>query len=276
MNITEGTSVVALMSRDAEEARSLAKQQGVPTWYTDPQALIDDPQVNAVYIAAPTACHVTYAIMAMRAGKPVCMDAPLAGSYEDCARINHVAQEMHVPCYVMYYRRYLPYFQKVKELVNQQRIGRIKNVHVRLAAGEGDFYGQAAQQFDLLQEFFGVITHAEGYSASADSVAACFKFENGIIGSASWCFTAHESAREDRIEIIGDEGLICFSVFHQEPVRLHLSEGTQEFDIHHPDNLIAPIIRIVTETLQGRGDAQCTSLSATPTNWVLDKILGRF
>ena len=301
----EGSKVVAVMSRTADKARSYAERHNIPTWYTDAQALIDDPNVNAVYVATPPSSHATYAIMAMRAGKPVYIEKPLAASYEDCARINHVSQETHVPCYVAYYRRYLPYFLKVKELIEQQRIGKVQNVHIRLAtpphkedfydeslqpwriksdiAGGGYFYDLAPHQFDLLQEYFGVITHAEGFSSNRgglykaeDTVGACFKFANGIVGSGSWCFVAQESAKEDRIELIGDRGLICFSVFQQEPIRLHLEDGVHEFDIKHPPHVEGPIIKAVVETLQGKRDTQCTALSATPTNWVIDKILGKF
>ena len=76
----EGSSVEAVMSRSAEKARSYAKRHGIPKWYTDPQELIDDPEVNAIYIATPPSSHATFAIMAMKAGKPVYVEKPLAAS----------------------------------------------------------------------------------------------------------------------------------------------------------------------------------------------------
>lgn len=304
-NQVEGSSIVAVMSRNADRARSYAERHGVPKWYTDAQALIDDPDVNAVYIATPPSSHATYAIMAMRAGKPVYVEKPMAASYDDCARINRVSQETHVPCFVAYYRRYLPYFQKVKELLDSGSIGKPLNVQIRFAcpprevdynapearpwriqpdiAGGGYFYDLAPHQLDLLQQFFGVIVKAHGYSANLaglyqaeDSVSACFRFENGLPGSGSWCFAGHESAREDCIEIIGTEGILCFSVFDYNPIRLHTSEGIQEIIIENPKYVQQPLIQAVVETLQGRGDCQCTALSATPTNWALDYILAKF
>lgn len=304
-NMVEGSAVVAVMSRNAYKARQYAESNGIPKWYTDAQALIEDPDVNAIYIATPPASHVTYAIMSMRAGKPVYVEKPLAASYDDCSRINHVSQETHVQCFVAYYRRYLPYFIKVKELINQQRIGKIQNVIMRLVlpprngdrldesmkpwrvkpeiSGGGYFYDYAPHQFDLLQHYFGIITSAEGLASNRgglykaeDTVAACFQFDSGIIGSGSWSFAAHESSTEDRIELIGDDGSICFSIFQDQPIRLHTSEGVEEFSIPHPDPIQLPIIQSVVETLQGKRDCQSTALSATPTNWVLDKILGKF
>ena len=107
----EGSSVVAVMSRTERRARTYAVAHGIKKWYTDAQELIDDPDVNAVYIATPPSSHATYAIMAMKAGKPVYVEKPLASSYEDCARINRISEQTGAPCFVAYYRRYLPYFQ---------------------------------------------------------------------------------------------------------------------------------------------------------------------
>lgn len=304
-NEVEGSQIVAVMSRNAEKARSYAERHGIRKWYTDAQALIDDPDVNAVYIATPPSSHVTYAVMSMRSGKPVYVEKPLAASYDDCARVNHVSRETHVPCFVAYYRRYLPYFAKVRELLEQGRVGKVLNVQIRFAcpprevdyntpenrpwriqpdiAGGGYFYDLAPHQLDLLQQLFGVIVHAQGYSANRgglyqaeDTVSACFCFENGLPGSGSWCFAGHESGREDRIEIIGEEGILSFSVFDYNPITLHTSDGVEKITVPNPKYVQQPLIQAVVETLQGRGDCQCTALSATPTNWVLDKILGKF
>ncbi|MBO4606613.1 MAG: Gfo/Idh/MocA family oxidoreductase, partial [Prevotella sp.] len=129
----EGSSVVAVMSRTEQRARSYAERHQVSRWYTDAQQLIDDPDVNAVYVATPPSSHATYAIMAMKAGKPVYVEKPLASNYMDCARINRVSEQTGMPCFVAYYRRYLPYFQRVKEIIQNGVIGHIINVQVRYA-----------------------------------------------------------------------------------------------------------------------------------------------
>lgn len=303
-NKVEGSKVVAVMSRNAERAKSYAERHHVARWYTDPQELVDDSEVNAVYIATPPSSHATFAIMAMKAGKPVYIEKPMAASYEDCTRINRISEETGVPCFVAYYRRYLPYFQKVKELVKSNAIGKIMNVQIRFAqppgeldnsksnqpwrlnatiSGGGYFYDLAPHQIDILQDMFGCILEAEGFSSNRgglytaeDSVSACFKFENDLPGSGSWCFVAHESAKEDRIEIIGDKGMICFSVFSFDPIALHTVNGRQEFQFENPENIQLPLIKAVVEHLQNKTICTCSGISATPTNWVMDRILGKF
>ena len=298
-----GSSVVAVMSRSEQKARRYAENHHIGKWYTDAQELIDDSDVNAVYIATPPSSHATFAIMAMKAGKPVYIEKPLAANYEDCARINKISADTGVPCFVAYYRRYLPYFQRVKEFIDRGIIGKIINVQIRFAvpapdldyhshnlpwrlqpdiAGGGFFYDLAPHQLDLLQHIFGVITEADGICANRgglylaeDSVSACFRFENGLPGSGSWCFVAHDSAREDRIEIIGDRGMICFSVFTYEPIALHTERGREEIRVENPIYVQQPLIQAVVDHLAGRGTCPCNGESATLTNWVMDKILGK-
>ncbi len=301
----EGSLVEAVMSRSEDKARGYAERHRIAKWYTDAQELIDDPDVNAIYIATPPSSHATFAIMAMRAGKPVYVEKPLAANYEDCARVNRVSAQTGVPCFVAYYRRYLPYFQKVKSLIDDKVIGEVINVQVRFAvpprdldygqgdhlpwrlqpdiAGGGYFYDLAPHQLDMLQHFFGVITEANGICANRgglykaeDSVSACFRFESGLPGSGSWCFVAHESAKEDRIEVIGNRGQVSFSVFNYDPIVLHTSAGMESITVPNPPYVQYPLIKNVIEHLQGVGVCTCTSVSATPVNWVMDQILGKF
>ena len=301
-NEVEGSQVVAVMSRSENKARSYAERHHVRKWYTDASELIEDPDVNAVYIATPPSSHATFAIMAMRAGKPCYIEKPLAASYNDCIRINRISEQTGVPCFVAYYRRYLPYFQKVKEIIESGTIGNVVNVQVRFSvpprdldfqsgkempwrlqpdiAGGGYFYDLAPHQIDLLQNLFGVITRAHGYPANRahlyqaeDTLSACFFFDSGIPGSGSWCFVGHESAKEDCIEVIGEKGSLSFSVFTYQPIEVITSEGKNSITVPNPPYMQLPLIKSVIEHLQGIGKCDCTSVSATAVNWVLDRVL---
>lgn len=303
-NEVPGSHVVAVMSRNAEKAESYAKRHNIKKWYTDPLELINDPEINAIYIATPPSSHATFVIMAMKAGKPVYIEKPLAASYEDCARINRISELTGVPCFVAYYRRYLPYFQKVKQIIQSGAIGTPANVQIRFSvpprdidyksngslpwrlqpdiAGGGYFYDLAPHQLDLIQDIFGVITRAHGYCSNMaklykaeDTISACFYFENGLPGSGSWCFVGHQSAKEDRIEVIGEKGMLSFSVYNYSPIQLVTSEGRSSIVVPNPPYVQLPIIRSVIEHLQGIGICECTSVSATPVNWVMDRILGK-
>ena len=137
----EGSDVVAVMRRDAEKAKDYALRHGIKKWYNNADDLIHDPEVNAVYVATPPASHAEYAIKTMKAGKPVYVEKPLAASYEECLQIVNVAKETGVPCFVAYYRRTLPYFLRVKQLIDKGSIGNISTVQIRFAVAprEEDF-----------------------------------------------------------------------------------------------------------------------------------------
>lgn len=303
-NEVEGSHIEAVMSRSKEKAQSYATRHHIKKWYADPQQIIDDPAVNAVYIATPPSSHATFAIMAMKAGKPVYVEKPLASTYEDCVRINRVSEETGIPCFVAYYRRYLPYFQRVKNIIETNAIGKVINVQLRFSvppreldynsagqlpwrlqpdiAGGGYFYDLAPHQLDLLQHLFGIITHAHGYTTNRaglyqaeDTISAAFQFADGLPGSASWCFVGHSTAKEDSIHVIGEQGILTFSVFSYTPIQLTNSKGTEHITVENPPYVQLPIIKNVIEDLQGTATCQCTSVSATPVNWVMDRILGK-
>lgn len=305
-NMIPGSEVVAVMSRDLAKAKSYAQRHDINKYYADAQELVNDPEVNAVYIATPPSSHATFAIMAMKAGKPAYIEKPLAASYNDCLRVNRISELTGIPCFVAFYRRYLPYFERVKEIVSGGEIGKILTVQIRfavppreldyssskempwrlqpdIAGGGGYFYDLASHQLDMLQYMFGPIIEAEGYCQNMaglykveDTFNACFRFANGLSGSGSWCFVAHESARRDRISIVGTKGKIVFSVFDYEPIVLDTERGQEKITVPNPPHVQMGLIQKVVEHLQGKGICNCDSRSATATNWVMDRILGKF
>lgn len=301
----EGSEIVAVMSRDKEKARSYAERHGIKKYYSDAQSLVCDPEVNAVYIATPPSSHATFAIMAMKAGKPAYIEKPLASSYMDCLRVNRISKLTGIPCFVAFYRRYLPYFEKVRSIIQKEEIGKVLTVQIRfavppreldynsgkempwrlqpeVAGGGGYFYDLASHQIDFLQYLFGPIIEAEGFCQNMaglykveDTINACFRFASGLSGSASWCFVAHESARRDRISIVGTRGKVVFSVFDYQPIVLDTERGQEKITVPNPPHVQMGLIEKVVRHLQGKETCDCDSISATATNWVMDRILGK-
>jgi hypothetical protein len=76
--------------------------------------------------------------------------------------------------------------------------------------------------------------------------------------------------------MIGEQGTLSFSVYNYDHIRLVTSEGETEIVVPNPPYVQLPIIRSVIEDLQGIGICTATSVSATPVNWVLDRVLGKF
>ncbi len=303
-NKVEGSALAAVMRRDKEKAKDYAQRHQVPRWYDNAWDLIEDSDINAVYVATPPLYHTEYAIEAMKAGKPVYVEKPMAATYTDCVRMNQVAEETGVPLFVAYYRRSLPYFLKVKELIDEGEIGNILSVDIKLVttprmedydknklpwrvnseiAGGGYFYDLACHQLDILDYFFGHITEVQGVFsnrkglyAAEDTVASSFLFENGVAGTGLWSFVGGESSAIDRMEITGESGSILFSAFDFTPVFLSTKNRTEEFRPDNPENIQYYLIKNVVEELRGMRKSPSNGISGARTNKVMDMILHKF
>lgn len=297
----ENSALVAVMRRDGAKAADYAKRHNVPRWYDDGQKLIHDPEVDAVYVATPPDAHEHYVKLAALAGKPVYVEKPMARSFDECRRMVQACEEANTRLFVAYYRRSLPRFLKVKELLDAEVIGRVCLVNVRLyqsplkedlnqenlpwrvrpeIAGAGRFLDLASHTLDLLDFFFGSIAHARGHALNQaglydaeDIVAGSFMFESGALGTGVWCFTTGH--KEDVVEIVGDKGRISFATFGfaNEPVRLETLKGSEEFVIPHPPHIQQPMIQAIVDELNGKGKSPSNGDSAARTNRVMDEML---
>lgn len=296
------SQLVAVMRRDAAKAQDYARRHGVPRWYDDAQALIHDPEVDAVYVATPPGSHHEYTLRVAAAGKPVYVEKPMALNYTQCREMIAACEQAQVPLFVAYYRRRLPAFLKVKELVATGAIGAVRFVTIQLyqppqpnlqpenlpwrvqpeLAGGGLFFDLAPHQLDILDYILGPIAAASGQTANQanlysaeDLVTAQFQFESGALGSGTWCFTVAPEQRTDRMEIIGSQGKITFAAFDKIPVRLETAAGTQDFDLPPPPHIQQPFIQTIVEQLTGQGECPSTGVTAARTAWVMDQIVGR-
>jgi predicted dehydrogenase len=297
-----GSQLVAVMRRNAAKAEDYARRHRVPRWYADADGLINDPEVNAVYVATPPDTHAEYTLRAARAGKPVYVEKPMARTHAECQRMIEACRQEGVPLFVAYYRRALPSFLKVKELVQEGAIGQVRCARLTLLqplrekegqvlpwrvvpeiSGGGYFFDLAAHQLDYLDYLFGPIDSVSGravnqagrYSAE-DLVCAHFHFASGVLGSGIWCFTLGEGQQQDRIEIEGSRGRIAFSTFAFTPVLLEREKGVEEFPFPRPEHVQQPLIQTVVNALLGKGECPSTGESGARTSRVMDQIVAGF
>ncbi|WP_020530840.1 Gfo/Idh/MocA family protein [Flexithrix dorotheae] len=301
-NKVPDSKLVAVMRRNAEKAADYAKRHGVPKSYSDADKLINDSEVNAIYIATPPGSHKEYTLKAAKAGKPIYVEKPMAVNHQECEDMVAACEAAGVPLFVAYYRRCLPYFSKVKSILDSGEIGKVRMVNIKLyqapkpadlendsenwrvdpaLAGGGYFYDLASHQFDFLDYFFGPIASVAGQQANfggyykvEDTVTAQFQFENGIIGTGNWCFVTSPEEEIDVVEIIGEKGGIHFSSFNLDiPVTLLKNGKKETYDHPKPAHVHQPLIEKVVEELTGKGKSPSTGVSGARTNWVLEKIV---
>jgi 1,5-anhydro-D-fructose reductase (1,5-anhydro-D-mannitol-forming) len=300
----EGSALVAVMRRDGALAADYARRHGVPRSYADAQELIDDPEVDAVYIATPPGEHERLALRVCAAKKPAYVEKPMARHHGECLRMNQAFAAARVPLFVAYYRRGLARFRKARELVASGALGTVTGVSVRFAgpyhksvapgadpaslpwrlvaeqSGGGLFLDLGCHTLDVLDFVLGPLEDVVGTAANVitphaveDAVALRFRTESGALGTAQWNFAAAE--RADAIVISGDRAELRLSTFGDEPVELHRGDDApvETFVLPNPPHIQQPLVQSIVDELRGRGRCDSTGVSAARTQAVMDAAL---
>jgi predicted dehydrogenase len=283
------SKLVAVMRRDASKAADYALRHGVPKWYSDATQLINDPAVTAIYIATPPAFHEAYTIEALQAGKPVYVEKPMSIDLASCLRMQQMAETTGIPLCIAHYRRALPKFIAVQQLLASQTIGTVCTARIGMQqadqsatmanpennwrvqpalSGGGIFYDLAPHQLDLLvfllgnpEEIKGMADNRAGLYAAEDVVAGIVRMQNQVLFSGLWCFTSDNSCREDIFEIVGTAGKIIFPVFGNE-VTVITSSGEQHLNFEPPKHIQQPMIEKVTRYFLGMDSNPCSAEEA--------------
>lgn len=297
------SKLIAVMRRDPDLVKDYASRHNVPKYYTNAGKLINDPDVNAVYVATPPGSHAGYAIMSLEAGKPVYIEKPMAIDHAECMKINRKAEKCGLPVFVAYYRRTLPGFLKIKDLIEKGSIGKVRFVSIELLkhssdneksgllpwrvkpkeSGGGHFFDLASHQLDYLDFLFGpikstrsIVLNQAGFYEAEDLVSASFELPGNIAATGIWSFSVAPCATRDTIEIIGEEGFIKTSTFSFEPIVLVNGNGRQEFVNERPENVQFYLIEQIVNALHGRGNVVSTGISGARTSKVMDEVVKEY
>jgi predicted dehydrogenase len=302
-NKVKDSQLVAVMRRNSALAEDYARRHNVPKFYSKASDLINDKNIDAVYIATPPETHAEYAIEVIKARKPVYIEKPMAVTHSECIRINRTAEKYKVPVFVAYYRRALPGFLLVKDLIEKGSIGDIRFIEIELfkpptedekngkpswrvdpkMSGGGHFFDLASHQLDYLDFLFGPVQKVKsialnqaGLYKAEDLVSAEFIFSNNIIATGTWCFSVSAESSRDSIEIIGNKGSIKFSTFSFEPIILKNASGSQEYINERPEHVQYYLIEKIVQSLLGKGSSPSTGISAARTSKVLDDVVAEY
>ncbi len=296
--LIDGFELYAVMRRDESKAKDYANRHNVPKFYSNADDLINDTNVDAVYIATPPDSHKEYALKVAAAGKICCVEKPMAPHYDDCVEMTEAFEKANLPLFVAYYRRNLPHFLKVKEFIDMGKIGAVRQVSwiyssepsskdIRkeynwrtdkdIAPG-GYFDDLASHGLDFFAYVLGDIVKAngiknnqQGFYTAADSIVACWEHASGVLGMGSWNFGAFEN--KDEVIITGSKGSIKFSIFQLNPIVLISAEGSEEWQIDHPKHIQYFHVEDMRDHLLGKKQHPSTGATAMRTAWVMDEIL---
>jgi len=293
------SKLVAVMRRNLDKAKDFAQRHGAPKYFSEAAELINDKEVNAIYIATPPSSHESYLEMALKAGKPVYVEKPVTVNSASVERMMEMEKNHDDKVSVAHYRRGLPLFNKIKQLVNDGAIGKVKLILLRTLqptvskiisqtgdnwrinpeiSGGGLFHDLSPHQLDIMYWIFGEPQQTYVQSANQgklynapDLTMVQLGFANDIYFNGIWNFNVAESATSDSCEIIGDKGTIRFSFFRVSTIELVTGTGTEIFELEYPVNIQQPHINNVVRFFRGEGSNPCSLEEALVTMKVMDK-----
>lgn len=299
-NKIKNSSLVAVMRRDAEKAKDYANRHKVPKWYNEANSLINDPDINAIYVASPPSSHEEYTLAALRAGKPVYVEKPMSMNALSAAVMAKTSQETKQKLVVAHYRRAQPLFQKIKQLLMEKAIGDVRFIRSDLykrsvskmemaipgrawrvdgrIAGGGLFHDLAPHQLDLMYNFFAEADKVSGFAVNQaglynvdDLVSGNILFTSGILFNGIWCFNINNTDEKDYCEIIGDKGKIIFSFFEHNPIVVTVNGKTDVFSFDPLQHVQQPMLEKVVDYFLDEGPNPCSSEEGVKVMTMIDQ-----
>lgn len=294
------STLVAVMRRDAARAADYARRHNVPRWHDDPEAILHAADIDAVYVATTPDTHRDYVLRCAASGKPVLVEKPMALDSGQCDEMIDACARARVPLWVAYYRRALPRFLAVRDLVRDGAIGEVRFVlsrqfqSLRAASamnpnsppwrvdarrsGGGLFVDIMTHTFDFLDFLLGPIESVRSFADNVgaayraeDTIAVTYRFASGVLGTGAFCYAADRD--EEWNEIVGSRGRIRFSTTQPMPVRIERGSEMEELPIGDPPHVHQPLVQTIIDELNGIGACPSTGESGARTTRVVDAIL---
>lgn len=205
INADEDSQIVAATSRDAERAAAYGEKLGVKNLYTDYQEMLADPEVDVVYIATPNALHAEQAIAALRAGKHVLAEKPIAMNPIDAQAVVAAAEQSGTKLGTNFQTRHYAPIAEIKRLLDAGTIGDVVVIQAESSssgvmplkgwrtdadlAGMGAVYNLGVHPLDLIRylaasEVAEVTAFTDaGREQKLDTLALTLvRFESGALG----------------------------------------------------------------------------------------------
>jgi predicted dehydrogenase len=296
-NKVEKSLLVAVMRRNISLSKDYAMRHHVQKWYSDADTLINDKDVNAIYIATPPDSHEQFTISAFKAGKPVYVEKPMALNSSEARRMLEASEKYSCKLSVAHYRRAQPRFLEIRRLIHKGILGEIISAEIRLfqaptpgvadswrvnpkISGGGLFHDLAPHQLDLMLYFFGLPKTVNGNSTNQgklyqadDYVKADITFGDNVSFNGIWDYTVDQDKENDLCEIKGTKGTLRFPIF-TDGCQLSLDGKTKNLYFPPIPHVQQPMIEQVVNYFLDKGPNPCSASEGLIVMEIMDQIIG--
>ncbi|WP_269522587.1 Gfo/Idh/MocA family protein [Coraliomargarita parva] len=289
--------LAAVMRRNAAAAEDYARRHKVPKWYADADALIADPDVNAIYIATPPGSHYELALKVAAAGMPCYVEKPMARNAGECARMVEAFEQAKLPLFVAYYRRSHPHFQRVKAIIDSKQLGELRQLNYDFAcgsmlsvnaldqwrynpelAGGGLFWDLGSHALDLFDYWLGPLLDVSGHVINRTGNTAVEELAGmtahsaaGVAIQCTWNFISSEHL--DTVTLRFSGGVLRCSMFGHADLHITDASGEERVESYElPENVQHYLIANIVAALRSDEPALSTGASGLRTNRVIDLV----
>ena len=300
-NKTENSELIGVMRRNGVKAKDFAQRHNVSFWTDNADDLLNNDDINSIYIATPPSTHLEYALKALSLHKNVYLEKPMALTSKEAEIIGEAVKSSRGKLSVAHYRRKLPAFIKVKELIDENAIGKILIADIQIlqpkksklianseenwrldpqVSGGGLFYDIAPHQIDLMYHYFGAFKNISGLSTSStsemveDTVNGIIGFENGVQFRGIWNFVGNELYSKEQCIIYGTQGSISFS-FYGDSIVVRTKDKEDLLKFNNPKHIQQPMIASVVSYFLGDTENPCAVEEGILVMKALEKLSGR-
>lgn len=271
------SDLLAVMRRDRAKAEDFAKRHGVSLFYDDATPILEDSNIDSVYVATPPSSHLDYALKVLGAGKNLYLEKPMALSASECRQIIDAANTSTGKLVVAHYRRGWSMFQKVKQLLADGFLGEVRMAQINIiqafnpnvgwridpnVSGGGIFHDLAPHHLDIMLWLFGETDSFSGFSkrqnpaATADDcVTGTIGFKSGVAFTGSWNFSGLGVDDLDECRIRGEKGSLTFNFFG-DTIVTNVGGEPEVLKFELPEHMQQPMIESVNDYFSGKTE-QC-------------------
>lgn len=234
-HIKENAELVAVCDINSKKCNSLALEYNAKAYYSFDELLLEEKNLDIVSICTPNGLHAEHSIKALKAGMHVLVEKPMALSVFDCGEMIKAAERANKRLFVVKQNRFNPPVSKVKELLDNNMLGRVFSIQLNcfwnrnnnyykdsdwkgtMNLDGGILYTQFSHFIDLLYWFFGDIKEIRTFSKNfnhdsiiefEDTVTSIFKFYSGVIGTANFTINSFQKNMEGSLTIFGEKGTV--------------------------------------------------------------------
>lgn len=285
------SAVLQVMRRDGQKAADYAARHGIDQWTDSAEAMISNPDLDAIYVATPPSTHADYAIRAMRAGKHVMVEKPMALTIAECVAMRAAQAQTGQKLTVAFYRRALPRFERMREIIQKGEIGEVRLVEAKQflpadrrpgqawkldpeIGGGGLFADMQTHTLDWLRYMFGAPTAARGQMKQQSGAYKAEDLVTYLIDfgdvSAVGQFSYAAYAGEESVTVHGSAGAVSMGFFRPSPLTLVTADGPREIDLPDPAHVHQPFVERVVSYFLDDAPNPCPAEEGQGTNELLE------